>query len=263
MSMKAVRRSAQEKIAKEKEEDRQRVLARLANVEKKTGVDYFTKITEEHEVSRKEKALEQAVKKEEKAREQAERKAEKDKSEVMKVRGALVLNVVKRVDGQLPCVQKSNTTTVEGGASRERWRCDVCLVATFDSYDEACRHKNECRMEANLRSLLTKEQLDDISSLPNSNPLTGVTVVNKTDVLNGRGGAVNEHNTEYRSIINIFRESYRKTTFKCEKKRIAQRIVIAFRRVGGRFLQKDKSGHTWEDIGDEKAVEKVKQAFRQ
>jgi len=28
---------------------------------------------------------------------------------------------------------------------RERWRCDVCLVATFDSYDEAVIHENKCR----------------------------------------------------------------------------------------------------------------------
>jgi len=195
--MKAVRRSAKEKIAKEKEEDRQRMLARLADIEKKAGVDYFTKKREAHEVSRKEK------------------KAEKDKSEVMNVMDALVLNVVKRVED----------------ASRERWRCDVCLVAIFDDYDEACRHENECRMMANLRSLLTKEQLDDVSSLPNSNPLTGVTVVNKTDVLNGRGTSVNKHNTEYRSIINIFRESYTKSTFKREKSRIAQCIVTAFRFV--------------------------------
>ena len=51
-SMKAIRLSAKEKIAKEKEEDRQRMLARLADIEKKAGVDYFTKKREEHEVSK-------------------------------------------------------------------------------------------------------------------------------------------------------------------------------------------------------------------
>ena len=28
---------------------------------------------------------------------------------------------------------------------RERWRCDVCLVATFDRYAEAVAHENKCR----------------------------------------------------------------------------------------------------------------------
>ena len=41
--MRAIRRSAKEKIAKEEEETRHRLLAGLAEIEKETGVDYFTK----------------------------------------------------------------------------------------------------------------------------------------------------------------------------------------------------------------------------
>ena len=45
-----------------------------------------------------------------------------------------------------PKMDTKKTVTV-----KNRWKCDVCQIACFDDYDEACRHEEECAKQRQLR----------------------------------------------------------------------------------------------------------------
>uniref|UniRef100_A0A6V2DJS2 Uncharacterized protein n=1 Tax=Ditylum brightwellii TaxID=49249 RepID=A0A6V2DJS2_9STRA len=40
--------------------------------------------------------------------------------------------------------EKPKTSATEGAKLVTKWTCDVCGVATFDSFDEACKHEKQC-----------------------------------------------------------------------------------------------------------------------
>jgi hypothetical protein len=94
--------------------------------------------------------------------------------------------------------------------------------------------------------------------------LEGVTVVNDSDVLCGRGGAALRHagNQTYRKLVSLNKGLYI-TCLKTEKLKISRSIVAAIREKKGRFLEKDTKTGTWYDIGDKKAIEKTSQALRE
>mmetsp|Transcript_37600 Transcript_37600/g.80202 ORF Transcript_37600/g.80202 Transcript_37600/m.80202 type:complete len:555 (+) Transcript_37600:109-1773(+) len=108
--------------------------------------------------------------------------------------------------------------------------------------------------------------------------LTGVTAVNDSDIICGRGGLALKHpgNMAYRKIVGLNKELYA-TCLKTEKLRISKSIVAAIRELNGRFLEredgktsssldeKDENGNpvTWRDIGDKRAIEKTSQALRE
>ena len=94
--------------------------------------------------------------------------------------------------------------------------------------------------------------------------LEGVTEVNDSDVLCGRGGAALRHagNQTYRKLVSLNKGLYI-TCLKTEKLKISRSIVAAIREKKGRFLEKDTKSGTWFDIGDKKAVEKTSQALRE
>ena len=50
----------------------------------------------------------------------------------------------------------ANKTTV----TVKRWICDVCQVASFDDYDEACRHEEECAKQQLRVEAIQKGQQD-------------------------------------------------------------------------------------------------------
>merc|ERR1719203_1222687 len=108
--------------------------------------------------------------------------------------------------------------------------------------------------------------------------LAGVTKVNDSDIICGRGGLALKHsgNMAYRKIVGLNKELYA-TCLKIEKLRISKSIVAAIREINGRFLEredgktsttldeKDANGNpvTWKDIGEKRAVEKTSQALRE
>eukprot|EP00579_Thalassiosira_antarctica_P028079 CAMPEP_0202007292 /NCGR_PEP_ID=MMETSP0905-20130828/11823_1 /ASSEMBLY_ACC=CAM_ASM_000554 /TAXON_ID=420261 /ORGANISM="Thalassiosira antarctica, Strain CCMP982" /LENGTH=526 /DNA_ID=CAMNT_0048565227 /DNA_START=64 /DNA_END=1644 /DNA_ORIENTATION=- len=109
-------------------------------------------------------------------------------------------------------------------------------------------------------------------------PLIGVTLVNDSDIICGRGGLALKHpgNMAYRKIVGLNKELYA-TCLKTEKLRVSKSIVAAIREINGRFLERedgktssaldetDENGNpvTWRDIGDKRAIEKTSQALRE
>ena len=89
----------------------------------------------------------------------------------------------------------------------------------------------------------------------------------KSDVLCGRGGAVNSHegNVHFRSLVFSLKEEYfSEKTRKLEKANIARRIMGQIQSLDppGRFLKQDASTKLWVEISNNKAKKKVGQAFR-
>lgn len=77
------------------------------------------------------------------------------------------------------------------------------------------------------------------------------------------GGRINSHvgNVRFREIIHRHKKEYLSpTTKKLEKAHIAKRIVDYIRNMNpsGRFLKEDASDGFWYDIGDAKALKKVR-----
>jgi hypothetical protein len=91
-----------------------------------------------------------------------------------------------------------------------------------------------------------------------------VHLLNRNDVLSGRGGRINLHvgNVQCRHMVQQRKgEHLNRGTRKLEKAHIAAEIVQQIRNMDppGRFLKEDASG-IWCDIGDAKAISKVGQA---
>ena len=86
------------------------------------------------------------------------------------------------------------------------------------------------------------------------------------DVLNGRGKSTYawKGNVHYRDLIQHCKLDYI-VAAPDEQKSIARCIITAIRGLNpaGRFLEKDKGSGIWCDIGDEKALFKVRQALRE
>ena len=92
----------------------------------------------------------------------------------------------------------------------------------------------------------------------------GIEGYNDADVLAGRGGSINVHpgNIKFRMLIDQRRREYLQAR-KTVKPQINKSIVnIIRRKYGGRFLKRESDG-LWYEIGDDRAQEKVGQAFRQ
>jgi hypothetical protein len=93
---------------------------------------------------------------------------------------------------------------------------------------------------------------------------TNITDPHDTDVLCGRGGAVNRHpgNKNYLDLVHLNKGHYT-TCPAVEKHMISRSIVLAIRELRGRFLEKNNIDGTWSDIGNKKATEKTSQALRE
>lgn len=90
-------------------------------------------------------------------------------------------------------------------------------------------------------------------------------IPHENDILMGRGGKNNQHvgNERLRVIAQERRESY-VLSDKQGKFYISRAIVVEIRRLDppGRFLKRNDRTGEWEDVGDDKAREKVSQALR-
>jgi len=88
----------------------------------------------------------------------------------------------------------------------------------------------------------------------------------ENDVLSGRGKSVNAHlgNKQFRDIVRKQRDNYYATP-KSERALFAKMLVNDIRHLqpSGRFLKQDSVTKLWSDIGNNRALEKTRQAFRE
>lgn len=102
--------------------------------------------------------------------------------------------------------------------------------------------------------------------MPSSASLSGADCVDLTenDVLCGRGGITNSHpgNLRFRALVRQRKMAYINAVKRCDKPRIARQIVFKIRQMGGRFLERSRSG-TWQIVDDARAAKKVSQALRE
>ena len=85
------------------------------------------------------------------------------------------------------------------------------------------------------------------------------------DVLLGRGGKNNQHmgNEQLRNLARCHAQKYRSASKK-DKSVISREIVSHIRNLypPGRFLKRKYPTNKWEDVGDDIAREKARQAMR-
>ncbi|GKY98533.1 hypothetical protein MPSEU_000810400 [Mayamaea pseudoterrestris] len=106
--------------------------------------------------------------------------------------------------------------------------------------------------------------LGELATVPVPGPQEDIAFPAENDILCGRGGETNNHrgNVKYRQYVKSCQAAY----IECKRRDkpfIAQRIVLAVRKKGGRFLKKDKDSGAWRDVGNSKAREKTSQALRE
>lgn len=99
---------------------------------------------------------------------------------------------------------------------------------------------------------------------PSTCELVKIIDIQSTDVMCGRGGAANKHNSHFRLVVDQYKAEYLKSK-KNDKREIAKRIVADISSKGGRFLRKveEQSGGYWVQLDAKKAIEKTLQALRE
>ena len=116
--------------------------------------------------------------------------------------------------------------------------------------------------------MLSDAKIAPCPSSSSSGPAQASSPPTDSDVLCGRGGAINVHpgNAKYRQLVADRKRSYPPARYKREKRLISESIVEEIRNQSppGRFLNRRTSGGAdWYDIGDVKAREKTSQALRE
>jgi hypothetical protein len=88
--------------------------------------------------------------------------------------------------------------------------------------------------------------------------------VGDDDVLCGRGGGTNTHigNVRFRAVVADHQGGYL-VARRPDKEKIARDIVKIIQQRGGRFLRKDESVGTWQQVDEKKATAKAGQALRE
>jgi hypothetical protein len=112
--------------------------------------------------------------------------------------------------------------------------------------------------------LVLHSNLEDSFTMSCSNASSSdglIVVPREADVLCGRGRAIRDHpgNQRFILLIQNKKNSY-STAVKGWKLEIVKSVVQAIRDHNGRFLQ--RQGASWVDTGDDKAMIKTSQAFR-
>ena len=106
------------------------------------------------------------------------------------------------------------------------------------------------------------------SSSSPSGPARASSPPTDSDVLCGRGGAVNVHpgNARYRQLVAERKRAYLAARSKREKRLLSESVVEEIRNQSppGRFLgRRTRDGADWYDIGAVRAREKTSQALRE
>jgi hypothetical protein len=107
-------------------------------------------------------------------------------------------------------------------------------------------------------------QTAEYASEPPSCELVKIIDIQFMDIMCGRGGAANKHNSHFRLVVDQYKAEYLKSR-KNDKREIAKRIVADISSKGGRFLRKveEQSGGYWVQLDEKKAIEKTLQALRE
>lgn len=149
-------------------------------------------------------------------------------------------------------VLKSRTFPTEE-ASREDASASPLSVDTADSASVKL-----------MEDMLFDLDLRELKTLTGPEPAEVIPFVQPNDVLCGRGGETNHHagNIQYRQFVKACQRAYIAAKRR-DKPFIAKRVVLAVRKLGGRFLKKDQATNSWRDVGNTKAREKTSQALRE
>jgi hypothetical protein len=121
---------------------------------------------------------------------------------------------------------------------------------------------------SSITSLIPEAEISRAEKQNAENPAAGPRNLAPTehDVISGRGNATNNHggNKWYLELVEKQKPNYTAAN-KREKSTVAMGVVqlVRTRDPPGRFLKQDEKTGDWLDIGDKKAVEKVKAAMRQ
>jgi len=102
-----------------------------------------------------------------------------------------------------------------------------------------------------------------------------INIPSKSDVLCGRGGAINNHlgNIYFRSLVNDRKVAYKSCSNKARKAKISLDIITRIKCSGGRYLEREKvdsptTGESkvtgyWVEVDNVKAMSKTSQALRE
>jgi len=85
------------------------------------------------------------------------------------------------------------------------------------------------------------------------------------DILFGRGAAMRNHpgNVAFRDLVEKYRDEYNMVCRTSLKKVLAKYIMSVVRLKNGRFLKMDSDLNMWYEVGDVKALEKIRMRLRQ
>lgn len=165
----------------------------------------------------------------------------------------------------------SHRTTTNGTDNKEDGENSISTSSSSSSSKDDRRSRKEGH------SSRQSDGNNSSNNISNKRPKTtttddslGAYIVNpnENDVLCGRGSFVNYHtgNKQFRNIIESKTKDYfaASNTKGFKKKDVAASVVNTIRTMNpqGRFLEVDSNTGLWVDIGDTKAMLKIKQAFR-
>jgi len=150
-------------------------------------------------------------------------------------------------------VQKWRTVPTEEASHEDASTSHLSVDTTVDS--ASAKQMEDMLFDLDLREL---------KNLTGPEPAEVIPFVQPNDVLCGRGGETNHHagNIQYRQFVKACQRAYIAAKRR-DKPFIAKRVVLAVRKLGGRFLKKDQATNSWRDVGNTKAREKTSQALRE
>ena len=105
----------------------------------------------------------------------------------------------------------------------------------------------------------------DEKEISNVQDIRHISKEQSTDILCGTGFASSKHvaNQAFLRIINLNKAKYLFSSNNKEQLQLCQNIVAMIRKQGGRFLERDPSTNSWQEMSDEIAVKMVASAFLQ
>lgn len=184
------------------------------------------------------------------------------KNNKSKSQSTITTNTTMSIPSKSPGMKDSTTQDSSGRKSRacpteEASQEDASTSSlSVDAIDSASAKQME--------DMLFDLDLRELKTLTGPEPAEAIPFVQPNDVLCGRGGETNHHagNIQYRQFVKACQRAYIAAKRR-DKPFIAKRVVLAVRKLGGRFLKKDQATNSWRDVGNTKAREKTSQALRE
>ena len=121
-------------------------------------------------------------------------------------------------------------------------------------------YEGELKTAGHLKWLARRQIREE--ALQSVGTFRGIDIPGSKDALFGRGKTIQDHNGNVlmRSLIEEYMPEYRRAAKK-EKGKVAWKVVMATKALGGRFLKRDSTGW-WVEVTDEIAREKISMTYR-